>query len=349
MLREEWNKDQVTQAITFIKDNYIFIESTKPASFKQNRNIFSEINKKYENMFKNITEIYLLSKNKYKYPLFCPVCGKRNHFEKEHCSCRCTQLDKKVREKNSNTKIQKYGNAKYNNMEKHKQTCLERFGRDNYFKGEEGKKAAANACERKHGNKKFRNHKKRTQTCLQKIDENGLNSFQRSNIKRYNTMLSRYNVRTPMESKEIREQHILAIRKKYNVDNIFQLPKIRERLYATKSKKSKLEREWLLNMGVEDTTETRQRLFLNYLVDGFKDNIIYEFLGNFYHGNPRYFNVYKDHIQKKYKKLFEERFLKTEQRFKDLYNLGYQIIYCWEYDYNNDNLSFRKFNGKLEY
>lgn len=76
----------------------------------------------------------------------CPVCGKSittyasRHYPR-HCSCRCTQLDKEVRNKNRSTCLERYGvdNASRSAeiKAKAKQTCLERFGTDNIFKNKE--------------------------------------------------------------------------------------------------------------------------------------------------------------------------------------------------------------------
>lgn len=89
------------------------------------------------------------------------------------------QLEKST-EKAKATKLKKYGDAHYNNMEKNKQTCLERYGVDNIFKNLELRKnyeqkrvdsIRANSTEE--NNWIFRdtfdpNIEKRKQTCLEK-------------------------------------------------------------------------------------------------------------------------------------------------------------------------------------
>ena len=98
----------------------------------------------------------------------CPVCGNLNNFiggkhgYTKHCCCKCTQLDKNVREKNKQTNLMLYGvenggaskqsrdkyiktiQEKYNDktitnvfqskevIEKIKQTCLKKYGVTNY-------------------------------------------------------------------------------------------------------------------------------------------------------------------------------------------------------------------------
>jgi hypothetical protein len=74
-----------------------------------------------------------------------------------------------------------------------------------------------------------------------------------------------------------------------------------------------------------------------YRADGFckENNTIYEFHGDFWHGNP---NIYKDNdintITKcTYKELYEKT-LKKEERLK---NLGYNLVVIWEYDWKKLN------------
>lgn len=70
-------------------------------------------------------------------------------------------------------------------------------------------------------------------------------------------------------------------------------------------------------------------------VDGFdkKTNTIYEFLGDFYHGNPKKFDLTK--YNPKCHKTFGELYDNTFKIFEKLKNLGYNIKYIWESDWNN--------------
>lgn len=90
----------------------------------------------------------------------CPVCGKPTkfiNFKKGysiHCCPKCSQLDENTRKKQYQTNIEKYGedfvkdriskalktkkekygSTSYNNKEKYKKTCLEKYGVDNPLK-----------------------------------------------------------------------------------------------------------------------------------------------------------------------------------------------------------------------
>ena len=61
-------------------------------------------------------------------------------------------------------------------------------------------------------------------------------------------------------------------------------------------------------------------------------NLIYEFYGDYWHGNPK---VYKPgDMNMANKKTFGELYSKTMERENYLKSLGYKIISIWESDFN---------------
>ena len=70
-------------------------------------------------------------------------------------------------------------------------------------------------------------------------------------------------------------------------------------------------------------------------VDGLdiENKIVYEFLGDYYHGNPALFegSVYNEVCQKTHKELYNDTFT----RLNNLKSIGYTIKYIWENDWNN--------------
>lgn len=125
----------------------------------------------------------------------CPICGKPNNFiggkhgYTKHCCCKCTQLDKDVREKNKQTNLKLYGvengaqsqqakekyikhiQEKYNDtsitnsfqakevIEKIKKTCLEKYGVTNYaLLQEHQEKLKSRETILKRNNTKRKNH-----------------------------------------------------------------------------------------------------------------------------------------------------------------------------------------------
>jgi DNA-directed RNA polymerase subunit RPC12/RpoP len=79
----------------------------------------------------------------------------------------------------------------------------------------------------------------------------------------------------------------------------------------------------------------RQNYICGYKVDGIKGNKIFEFLGNYYHGNPK---IYKS---KEYNqichKTFGELYKITKRKLTLLKNEGYKVYYIWEKDWNDWN------------
>jgi len=65
-------------------------------------------------------------------------------------------------------------------------------------------------------------------------------------------------------------------------------------------------------------------------VDGYnKDtNTIYEFQGDFWHGNPDIYNL--DKINTKINVSFKELYEKTIEKIRLLQNMGYNVVYIWE-------------------
>ena len=92
----------------------------------------------------------------------------------------------------------------------------------------------------------------------------------------------------------------------------------------------------------------RQKYISPYKVDGIKGNKIYEFLGDYWHGNPIKYDK-TDHNQQAHK-TFGELYQKTVEKFINLKSRGYDIYYIWENDWNmwvkNNSLIFpiKKYN-----
>lgn len=103
---------------------------------------------------------------------------------------------------------------------------------------------------------------------------------------------------------------------------------------------SKGEQEFLNYLNINEI----QIPIRDYIVDGYdsKNNIIYEFLGDYWHGNLNIFdsNKINKHLNKTYNQLNKETF----DRFQILKNLGYIIKYIWESDWNN----FKKNKSELK-
>lgn len=93
---------------------------------------------------------------------------------------------------------------------------------------------------------------------------------------------------------------------------------------------SKGEIEWLNSLKVP----LRTVILEGYTVDGFDGNkTIYEFLGDYWHGNPEVFE--KDKTNDTVGKTFGELFDGTFNRLNWLKEKGYKVIYIWEKDWKD--------------
>ncbi len=96
------------------------------------------------------------------------------------------------------------------------------------------------------------------------------------------------------------------------------------------------EKLWLNSQNIPDKPENRQvRIKTNnktYVVDGYipETNTIYEFFGDYWHGNPE---IFKDGMNKKCGKSYKELYQKTISKIKLLKEIGYNVIYIWEKDF----------------
>lgn len=92
---------------------------------------------------------------------------------------------------------------------------------------------------------------------------------------------------------------------------------------------SKSEIKWLNSLRVP----IRSYEIENYIVDGYDDisNTIYEFLGDYWHGN---LDIFKSEVtNEKLNITFKELNEKTFKRLKHLKDKGYRVIYIWESDW----------------
>jgi len=93
---------------------------------------------------------------------------------------------------------------------------------------------------------------------------------------------------------------------------------------------SKPEIEFLNYIKIPNTKNNRQKyLGIGKIkVDGIRNNTIYEFLGDYWHGNPDSFN--KLEYNKKCHKTFGELYKNTFKKFDKLKENGYEVNYIWE-------------------
>ena len=94
-----------------------------------------------------------------------------------------------------------------------------------------------------------------------------------------------------------------------------------------------MENTWLDYLNVNN----RQVRIGKYIVDGYDPitNTIYEFNGDFWHGNPSKYKNYD--VNQILGKSFGELYKKTLEKENNLKKLGYNVISIWESDYLKEN------------
>ena len=95
---------------------------------------------------------------------------------------------------------------------------------------------------------------------------------------------------------------------------------------------SKIARSWLQSLNIPSMV-TEYKIngpYTNYIVDGFDPltKTIYEFLGDYWHGNPDVFEP--DQIMTKRNVRFGHLYEVTMNRIDALTQLGYTVVYIWE-------------------
>ena len=92
---------------------------------------------------------------------------------------------------------------------------------------------------------------------------------------------------------------------------------------------SKGETEWLNSLNILECN--RQIKIKQFRVDALVGNTVYEFNGDYWHGNPKIFGPEK--INKVTKNTFGELYRRTLEKEQKLRNMGYTVVSMWESDW----------------
>ena len=168
---------------------------------KYNKDIYEYLVNRYDDSDSLKETLYRIYNGIEEHPK-CPTCGKPLIFKGiffKFCSNICAQSSDEIKQKI-------------------KQTCLEKYGVDNYAKSKEGKEKVKQTCLKKYGVE----YSWQSNECKQKIKQ---------------TCLEKYGVDSPLKSKEIRNKCKLTCLEKYGVDNPAKLEENKEKVKQTCLKK----------------------------------------------------------------------------------------------------------------
>ena len=178
----------------------------------------------------------------------CPTCGKPLVFKGiffKFCSNICAQSSDEIKQKIKQTCLEKYGVDNYNktkeSKEKIKQTCLEKYGVEYFWQSNECKEKIKQTCLEKYGvdsplkSEKIRNKGK--QTCLEKYGVDNPAKLEENKEKVKQTCLKKYGTISTTQCKEIRDKIKQSCLEKYGVDNPAKLEENKEKVKKTCLKK----------------------------------------------------------------------------------------------------------------
>lgn len=153
------------------------------------------------------------------------------------------------------------------------------------------------------------------------------------NLNTQKCFIKKYGVNTASQVPQFLDKQINKCILKYNSRSSL-WGSNRKNLSSRSSNKSSKEIKWLNDIGIPCDNAHRQVLILTYHVDGFdpNTNTVYEFLGDFWHGNLNHYNPSDINPCNKcsYKQLYDQTFI----RLNNIKNAGYNVIYIWESEYN---------------
>ena len=153
----------------------------------------------------------------------CPVCGNKVTYlgqnkYRSHCSCRCSTLDKNVKEKVKKTCLEKYGVENPVNSsivkEKVKKTCLEKYGTTSPLLNDNIKEKTKQTKLERYGDENFTNREKANNTIIEKFgDLMFKTNYFKTLVKQNN--INKYGVEHSSQREDIKEKTKQTNIKKY--------------------------------------------------------------------------------------------------------------------------------------
>lgn len=254
---------------------------------------------------------------------------------------------KEFKEKAKKTNLEKYGVGHIFQSEevkeKIKKTNLERYGVDNPLKNPEILKKIENTNLEKYGvEKPLKSPSCREKMAQTNLERYGTRCFKQSHLKHFDDLnesfvsknfiknsrflmsdfTEYFNIQGSNTGYIYKEKFDILVPNKHNAE-------------------SAIENKFLDELeSAFDISLLRQYQIPNtkYKVDGYdpKTNTVYEFLGDYWHGNPELFDF--EDINQNVHKTFGELYILTFERLNNLKDLGYNVEYIWESDFSQKGL-----------
>lgn len=279
----------------------------------------------------DIKESLYMFYNDIKTKPLCKSCGKPVKFHgynkgySEFCCPKCAQNNKEVRQKLKNTnierygenyigkftskgiktKIKRYGSSSYNNKDKYKQTCLERYGVDNPMKSHEIQKKSKQTCLEKYGNELYllsEDYNSKRKECLTKSKQ---------------TCLERYGVGSAIQSEEVKCKLRQTCLERYGVEYNC----LRKEAHNSRNSNSNPNNNFKKLLNESNIKYTCEKYLNGKSYDFLVGNILIEI--NPYSTHNINWNPYGGKIMDKYYHFNKSKLAKEN---------GYKIINIWDWD-----------------
>ena len=231
--------------------------------------------------------------------------------------------------------------------EKTKQTCLRKYGVDNPFKLKSTTEKIKSTKLKKYNDINYNNREVAKNTCLEKYGVQHPIQNKDIRLKMTNTRTEKFVNRIfngsrlnhaikplfiPNDFKTVHDLYPFSCNSCHIIfmSNIEDGRIPRCPACSPPNNISFAEMEFLDYIGI--ITEDRQKYIKPYKVDGIRGNKIFEFFGDYWHGNPKLFPPHEVNSSNKIK--FGDLFKNTTAKLQSLNDRGYDIYYIWENDWN---------------
>ena len=230
------------------------------ALLKKNEELKEYINNRYSDSTSNKETVYRIIHDIENRPL-C-YCGKqvsfssKNHFNK-YCSSKCQNSDPEKIAKDKKSKLEKYGDENYNNIEKNRKTCFEKYGSDCFAKTEIFIKKVketnlkkygsewwlqTDSCKRKsketkkekYGDENYNNRNKAKKTSLERYGVENTKQWEGAKLKEKETCLKKYGVTSYTKTNEYKQKSKETSIKHFGADNCTKSSLWKEKWYGNK-------------------------------------------------------------------------------------------------------------------
>lgn len=306
----------------------------------KNETLTNELNSYYNDSSSLKETIWRIIHHQHIRPV-CKVCGKPVKFDGNishlsntnngffwHCSNRCAQSDDDIIKKSKCTRLNRYGNANYNNISKIKETYIKHYDGIGFASEYVNAKIKSN-CQLKYKDKNYNNPDLAKLTKLKLYGNENFNN----NEKYVSTMIHKYGVVNYWctEESRLKRKTQESLLKEWNT-------KCKNGTLKT-SKYEKIIYSYIRNNYNFNIIKNDRKILNGKEIDLYfpQLNLGIEIQGDFYHANPIYFTAIDTiNLPSKPNTLATTIWEKDYKKQLLAISKNIKMIYIWEYDIKNN-------------